>query len=255
MFNSKILVMVASMFGAISSQLAPDLARELAAGDPAAPASPPASATPVLKCGDTNEKGKETFKTWDKATLCLVFPTFNGGSRKVLFTPRVDKFEVLQIKGLYDIFKTQKEATLSAVSNGVQSRVSPFKVNSGVAEILNLVVKIKNGAIDSMEWKNECIQDVCKFEDCKETKYPIAGTKEEDVDKNCFIQTCKSTKETQNCDTKVYVTWIGNDAENRWCESDNFRVTNFVKHSIRTYFKSATAIHTQAEKAPTENNQ
>ena len=243
MFNSKFLVMMISIFGTIFTQLTPDLGRELAAGDPATPAA--TAPTPVvLKCGDTNEKGKKTYKTWDKTTLCLVFPTFNGGSRKVLFTPRVDKFEVLQIKGLYDIFKTQKDATLSAVSNGVVSRVSPFKVNNGVAEILNLVVKIKNGAIDSMEWKNECIQDVCKFEDCKETKYPIAGSKAEDVDKNCYIQTCKSTQETQNCDTKVYLTWIGNDAENRWCESDNFRITNFVKHSIRTYFKSATEIHT-----------
>ena len=131
---------------------------------------------PVLKCGRTNEKGKEKFKTWDKAALCLVFPTYDGGAKKVLFTPRVDKFEVLQINGLYDVFKSSKDATISAVSNGVESRLSNFKNNNGIAQILNLVVKIKDGAIESMTWKNECIQDVCKFEDCKETKHTISGS-------------------------------------------------------------------------------
>ena len=53
---------------------------------------------PNLKCGDTNTKGQQ-YKSWDNVYLCLVFPEMNSGGnpRKVVFHPRMDRFEVLQI--------------------------------------------------------------------------------------------------------------------------------------------------------------
>ena len=59
------------------------------------------------------------------------------------------------------------------------------------------------------------------------------------MEKNCFISSCLSSKGTSNCDTKVYVTWEGSDQQNRYCESDNFRITNLMQHSIQSYFDSA----------------
>ena len=51
----------------------------------------------VMNCGDTNTAGGKIFKTFERVYLCLVFPNFPGGPRKVLYNPMIDKFEVLQI--------------------------------------------------------------------------------------------------------------------------------------------------------------
>ena len=96
LFNSKILFLGLVFITFVKNQLIPD-GRNLQGGTTDPPASDPETpspAPPVLKCGRTNSKG-ETYKTWDEVSLCLVFPTFNGGAKKVLFTPRIDKFEVL----------------------------------------------------------------------------------------------------------------------------------------------------------------
>ena len=58
--------------------------------------------------------------------------------------------------------------TVYALSNGVRSRPTNVKLNGGVAEILNLVIKLKDGAVEAMDWKNDCIQDKCAFVDCQE---------------------------------------------------------------------------------------
>jgi hypothetical protein len=62
-----------------------------------------------------------------------------------------------------------------ALTNGVRSRDSNLKYYDGIAEVLNLVVTIKLGIITSLDWKNACIEGVCIFEDCKETKFDFGG--------------------------------------------------------------------------------
>ena len=127
-----------------------------------------------------------------------------------------------------------------ALTNGVRSRDSNFKLKGNIAEVLNLVVTIEKGVVKSLDWKNACIEMVCSFENCQETTFNFLSKTIKD--KNCYIKTCKSSKETNNCDSKVYVTWEGNDREDRWCESDNYRITNLLSHSIKTYFSSATKV-------------
>ena len=140
----------------------------------------------------------------------------------MLFKPRVDKFEILEIQGLFDIFKGQTDGKVWALSNGIYSRETHFKLNNGIAEVLNLVVSIKDGKIFGLDWKNGCVPRTCEFEDCHENKYTsVSGLIENDqtveMEKNCFVRTChgKSSKKAPHCDTKVYVTWKGNDMENR----------------------------------------
>ena len=161
--------------------------------------------------------------------MCLVFPDMNitgGAPRKVLFNPRMDRFEVLQIHGLYDVFVNDTSATLYAYSNGVRSREVQFKLYGAITPIVNLVVTVKDGAIDSMKWSNQCIEKVCPFEDCKEANIEWNGVTEKET--NCFNPGCVSSIDNRECDTKVYVTWVGNDIEGRYFESDNFRITNLI---------------------------
>lgn len=93
-----------------------------------------------------------------------------------------------------------------------------------------------------MDWSNDCIKNICTFEDCKEIK-TVLPDKTTHVDKNCFIKTCE--EDPISCDSKVFITWVGNDSSGRWCESDNFRITNLIDHGIRTYFQSARLIASQ----------
>ena len=47
--------------------------------------------------------------------------------KKVLFKPRMDEFEVLEIQGLFDLFEDQDTVSLRALSNGKISRPTYFK--------------------------------------------------------------------------------------------------------------------------------
>ena len=69
---------------ASAQQIVPDTGRQLNTDPPV-----------EMICGDTNTVGEKTYRTWERFLLCLVFPEFPGGPRKVIFNPEVDKFEVL----------------------------------------------------------------------------------------------------------------------------------------------------------------
>ena len=45
-------------------------------------------------CGDTNVVGEDKYKSWSNIYLCLAFPDLG---KKVMFDPKMDRFEVLQI--------------------------------------------------------------------------------------------------------------------------------------------------------------
>ena len=115
--------------------------------------------------------------------------------------------------------------------------------------MLNLVIRFKDGSVDAMEWRNACIEEKCDYANCIETTHfvqPAVSTTSGDTsglekqsEKNCYVRSCVSSAETSNCDTKIFVTFIGQDGRDRFMLSDNFRITNFLKHSIQSYFDSA----------------
>ena len=61
-------------------------------------------------CGPANLQGAEDYRSWDYIYVCLIFDNMIGGPRKVLFRPRLDKYELLEIRGLYDIFSAAEYA-------------------------------------------------------------------------------------------------------------------------------------------------
>lgn len=66
----------------------------------------------TIPCGDATA----TYATYEEAPLCLYFPSLD---KKVVFTPSVDKFEALQIRGLYQLFNTSTTTQyIQAVSGG-----------------------------------------------------------------------------------------------------------------------------------------
>mgnify|MGYP000952872392 FL=1 len=105
-----------------------------------------------------------------------------------MFKPKMDYFEVLEVQGIFDLFKDEETVSLRALSNGKISRPTYFKYQKGIAEILNLVINVSEGKIDSLEWKNQCINKVCEFENCKMTEFQVGENIEKET--NCYIKTC-----------------------------------------------------------------
>ena len=91
-------------------------------------------------CGVANS----TYSFSDRVVLCLFFDQMDP-PQKVVFSPRVDSFEVLQIKGLFDKFheydkRTGVRLSMTAMASGVMSKPTVFKQNTAVASVLELQI-------------------------------------------------------------------------------------------------------------------
>ena len=104
-----------------------------------------------------------------------------------------------------------------------------------MAQILSLVINMENGVIKNFEWSNGCYNSDCDINNCKETNGTFNDTTY--VEQNCYVGDCSST--STQCDTKVYVTWTGDDNKNRNCISDNYRISHFTGYSINSLLQSA----------------
>ena len=136
--------------------------------------------TPML-CGEANTRGEIEYGTYEFFNLCLVVEDYIEGeenqglaARKLLYEVSIDKFGVLELHGFYDHFKDRQNLKVYALSNGVRSRSTTVKLENGVAQILNLVVRFDDGKVDELDWRNDCVDERCSHFDCKEVEHPIA---------------------------------------------------------------------------------
>ena len=195
--------------------------------------------SPEYICGQGDED--KTYATWDTALLCLFFDNMVP-PQKVVFTPQVDKFEALQIKGIYEQFKSSVDGDLqvTAMSNGVRSRPAIFKRGEEIAQILNLVVGLEEGKISNIEWRNNCFDmQGCRPDDCEDTSVDYGGKNHNEF--NCFRSGCAGVSD-YSCDTQVFVTWVGRDNGRDDCTSDNYRISSFYNFGIVSYLNSARAL-------------
>lgn len=174
--------------------------------------------------------------------LCLYFPSIE---QKVVFGPTVDLFDALQIKGLWQHFKTHSSGDLlmTAISNGVESRPVVFRKDNLTVPILNLVVELKDGFVSSLKWKNSCYGgQVCEQLDCVDTTFKGIGIFQF-PEMNCVKHGCSESDPT--CDTQVFVTFVGKDSDQRTCVSDNMRLTGFTDFGVKSYYDAAVGLSLQ----------
>ena len=100
-------------------------------------------------CG--SEENKD-YKLTEPITLCLFFDDKKNPPQKVLYNVKIDKFEDLQVKGLYDNFKENTDGNIevTAMADGMRSRPVIMKIDESMAVILNLIVVLDKGKIDSL---------------------------------------------------------------------------------------------------------
>lgn len=116
--------------------------------------------------------------------------------QKVVFNTRVDRFKALQIEGLFELFRPRdgEVLTVTAMADNVLSRPAIFKQNTEVAGLLNLVLTLKDGVVDKLEWKNNCFDmQACSIHDCKDTSVRSqteAGFEVYHEEQNCLFSDC-----------------------------------------------------------------
>ena len=93
---------------------------------------------------------------------------------------------------------------------------------------------VEKGTVTELQWKNTC------YEGCQCETFANGG-------KNCVIPECidKFSGYPNECDTQVYVTWVGTDNNDRHLQSDNFRLSAFGDFKLQSYYEAALKLSDQ----------
>ena len=103
-----------------------------------------------------------------------------------------------------------------------------------------MVIVLDAGKISALEWRNSCYKGQgCDEIDCEDSSIVYDGVTFEE--KNCFKPDC-STAGDNECDTQVFVTWVGRDSGRDDCTSDNYRLSGFADFSMVSYLDAARAL-------------
>jgi len=81
------------------------------------------------------------------------------------------------------------------------------------------------------------------FDDCIDSSVTVTPATGDPVvyeETNCFLTGCLA--DNVSCDTQVYVTWVGKDASDYECTSDNFRISGFTDFGVVSFLESAKAL-------------
>lgn len=76
------------------------------------------------------------------AAVCIMFPDLNGGTKKVVFNPYVDQFEMLQIKNFFNIYSQQLSSITNTTSFRIMVRFNGFNSRPIVRIHINSLVFI-----------------------------------------------------------------------------------------------------------------
>lgn len=109
---------------------------------------------------------------------------------------------------------------------------------------MNLIIGIDAGKVDFLDWRNNCFDmQGCSPEDCKQTTV----TYEDQVyeENNCLKSDCVAGSGPNDCDTQVFLTWVGRDNKRDDCTSDNYRLSAFTDFAIISYLNGARALINQ----------
>ena len=115
--------------------------------------------------------------------------------------------------------------------------------NKRVFNQLNLVVFLTSGKITSLKWDIGCYgcedTDRCANDLVSSfNKWDDDGTSEDSEYKhsNCYVPECQETDTT--CDLKVYVSWMGTDANDHYMISAGQRLSAFSNQNIGSLLES-----------------
>jgi hypothetical protein len=211
--------------------------------------------TTVLKC--ETDVASKAFSRGDTAIICLHFLN-DVQNLRMAYQVVVDEYSALTVTGAQATFlgNTYKNystgiamqaSTTNSTSTGIYfiKQITQNNTNTTdnttyltitsttVYTVFSAVIQIENGIVQTVIWDNSCY--MCTTSECDSNYYATDST----VSANCFDASCAGTVGNATCDPKVYISWIGTDANGLKMESAGLRISNFRQYSISDLYASA----------------
>lgn len=154
--------------------------------------------------------------------VCLVF-----GEGSAVFYPQVDEWSLLEVEGSWN------HTTKNAGSNDTNitiaisgARSPPARLNDPARNLtvpyFTVIAQLENGNVTSLVWDSDespCLG--CDASQC--------------IDGNCAVPLSQCGT-TADCDVRIYIGWIGKDADGNYCLSAGSRLSRYRRLSLTTLY-------------------
>lgn len=197
------------------------------------------------------------YKTGDKIVLCVYVDEMNftdtnatastSHGHFIAFTSRVDVYSAVKLNysysGIYNdncgnasisndtndvsvfINCSMSYGIFLAFGDSITTPYAPYLKDILVAKVFSAVVTLESGKVKKIQWDNYC--DICSEECIDFNGEEVCAEKECSYDK------------IEDCDPRVYVSWIGTDSDGNNLLSSTYRISQFRKYSIFSMYKQA----------------
>jgi hypothetical protein len=193
-----------------------------------------------------------SYKTNDNIVLCVFLSPVNytsnftdsfDTSNVLAFSSQVDVYSAVKLSGAYKALHSSHCSNSSSASNAtytncsmnlgiqvaysglVNSSWAPYVQNTSVAKVFSIVVTLESGIVTLIEWDNFC--DICD-------QYCVKWNTEQ----VCAEDECLMGEEDQ-CDPRIYVSYIGTDKDGNHLLSSSYRISQFRQYSILQLYSQA----------------
>eukprot|EP00455_Lapot_gusevi_P017262 TRINITY_DN1915_c0_g1_i1.p1 TRINITY_DN1915_c0_g1~~TRINITY_DN1915_c0_g1_i1.p1 ORF type:complete len:243 (+),score=59.04 TRINITY_DN1915_c0_g1_i1:55-783(+) len=170
--------------------------------------------------------------------LCVVM-TSTTQQVKALFHPSVDQFTLIEIENSWEkLFKNATDLKVWVEVPGWRTSARPQikRLDLAALPFFTLLIQLDGGQVIDIKWDME---DDCAS--CTESRLCIDGSCAVDIPKCASTTTSTNgNTDTYDCDTKMYVGWLGTDKNSRYMLSAGQRMSRFRQGGIRGAYDSAS---------------
>eukprot|EP00357_Protocruzia_adherens_P018728 CAMPEP_0115010520 /NCGR_PEP_ID=MMETSP0216-20121206/23365_1 /TAXON_ID=223996 /ORGANISM="Protocruzia adherens, Strain Boccale" /LENGTH=218 /DNA_ID=CAMNT_0002378751 /DNA_START=519 /DNA_END=1175 /DNA_ORIENTATION=+ len=193
-----------------------------------------------MSCSDVDA----TYVIGDDIKFCMAITVGSNvqQGKKIVFNAVVDEYTVFQAQGafseFYDLAPVNSSIYLK-VANGKPSVTRAFLNGTGYATLYNAIVSVDNGKIEEIYWDNDCYN--CTTSAGCESVASVSCC----IDKVCYANVERNKCRTDNfkCDPKVYVTWVGTDANGDRLTSAGLAMSRFTDFAVTDMYSSAEGVY------------
>jgi len=197
----------------------------------------------------------------DSAMFCFFLST--SPVKKMIFRLKVDELSTVILKGSqkFAVAEGQSQPVYTWVTGTRSSKAHPldctdssdladrghsvscpqvFTTGSHVAQVLNLVINLKNGHLSSFAWDNGCA--ACSPSSCIQSSKSLSLPSFKEGPAFFSVGACgedlpKCPPDDENsCDMKVFVSWAGTDKDGRNLVSAGTRLSKFTGPTLKSVY-------------------
>lgn len=189
--------------------------------------------------------------------ICIHFVPLNI---KLSFELTVDDYSMVSGRSIFNVLTDgtfgKKDVDMAVQISGsaqFSQQIPYFRVtNNKVFSVISILIHVKEGQITKIELED--LQNACPQDKLVPTILDLSlpfSTSENSIHL-CSQEACSDNAEGQ-CDPKIFVSWIGTDAQGNAMNSNLDRITNFSTYNQQTMFESMLATQNVTGDASKDN--